>query len=79
MTVISLLIIGGGCGWLAHRFMDRCYGSVDDIQWGVLGALLGTSMADQLGLSEYGILVTLLMTIGGADVVLLLTSCKLDA
>jgi uncharacterized membrane protein YeaQ/YmgE (transglycosylase-associated protein family) len=79
MTLISLLLIGGGCGWLAHRFMDRCYGPLDDMLWGVLGALLGTSLVDLLGLSEYGATVTWIMTVGGAGIVLLLTNFKLEA
>jgi uncharacterized membrane protein YeaQ/YmgE (transglycosylase-associated protein family) len=79
MTLILLLIIGGGFGWLAHHFGERCYGPVDDILWGILGALLGTSVADLLGFSDYGMIVTWLMTIGGAGVVLLLTNFKLEA
>ncbi len=79
MTLISLLLIGGGFGWLAHHFQKRSYGPIDDMLWGILGALLGMSMADLLGLSEYGTLVTWLMTVAGAGVTLLLTNFKLEA
>ncbi|MBI5474917.1 MAG: GlsB/YeaQ/YmgE family stress response membrane protein [Ignavibacteriae bacterium] len=74
MTLISTLAIGGMASLLIRQFMrERSYGPVDDLIWGVLGALLGGASADILGLSGYGNAVTLLMTIAGASVLLLLT------
>ncbi len=74
MALISSLMVGASLSVLVRQLMkERSYGPIDDLIWGVLGALLGGGIADVLGLSTYGQIVTLLMTIVGASAVLLAT------
>lgn len=74
MNVFSFVLIGFAASNLARRFMkNRCYSRIDDFLWGVLGAMLGDSLADIFALSALGIGANVLMAASCAMLVLLAT------
>jgi uncharacterized membrane protein YeaQ/YmgE (transglycosylase-associated protein family) len=68
MGVIASLVIGGLIGWLASKVMktDAQMGVLANVVVGVVGSALGFWVAGLLGLAAYGALGRLLVSIGGA-------------
>ena len=67
MNIIFLLLIGGVAGWLAGKIMQgRGLGLWANIAVGVVGALLGGTLFDQLGIQMDGPIGQLLTATVGA-------------
>jgi uncharacterized membrane protein YeaQ/YmgE (transglycosylase-associated protein family) len=71
MDIIWFLLIGLIAGWLAGQiFSGHGYGMVADIVIGILGALIGGSIFNALGVTAYGTLGNIAMAVIGAIVLL---------
>lgn len=74
MGLFAWIIIGGVAGWLAGRFMHSKLGLFGDITVGIVGALIGGWLFNQVGMP--GVtgfnLWTLLVSVIGAVVLLFL-------
>ena len=67
MNIVFFLLIGGMAGWLAGKIMKgRGLGVWANIAVGVVGALLGGSVFDQLGIQMQGPIGQLLTATVGA-------------
>ena len=67
MNIVFFLLIGGMAGWLAGKIMKgRGLGVWANIAVGVVGALLGGSVFDQLGIQMQGPIGQLLTATIGA-------------
>ena len=67
MNVVFFLLIGGIAGWLAGKIMKgRGLGLWANIGVGVVGALLGGTLFDQLGIRMHGPVGQLLTATIGA-------------
>jgi uncharacterized membrane protein YeaQ/YmgE (transglycosylase-associated protein family) len=67
MSIVPLLIIGGIAGWLAGKIMQgRGLGVWANIAVGVVGALLGRALLEQLGVHMDGVVGQLLTATVGA-------------
>jgi uncharacterized membrane protein YeaQ/YmgE (transglycosylase-associated protein family) len=74
LGIIGWLVIGVVAGWLAEKVMGRNHGLVTNLIVGVVGALLGGFIANNLLHVPVGgfNLVTLLVAFGGAVLLLFL-------
>ena len=74
LGIIGWIIIGIVAGWLAEKVMGRNHGLVTNLIVGVVGALIGGFIAQNLlGIPVGGFnLVTLLVAFGGAVILLFL-------
>jgi uncharacterized membrane protein YeaQ/YmgE (transglycosylase-associated protein family) len=69
--LIWFLIVGGLAGWLASVMVDGGgLGIIGDIVIGILGAFLGTFLANVFGVAVYGFWGVLAMSIVGAVILL---------
>jgi uncharacterized membrane protein YeaQ/YmgE (transglycosylase-associated protein family) len=72
--LVWFLFIGGVIGWIAGLIIrGRGFGILGDIAIGIIGAMLGTWMANVLGLSIGSSLGMFLLAIFGAVVLVGLT------
>lgn len=74
LGIIGWLVIGVVAGWLAEKVMGRNHGLLTNLIVGVLGALLGGFISNNLlGVPVGGFnLITLLVAFGGACLLLFL-------
>ena len=74
LGIIGWIIIGIVAGWLAEKVMGRSHGLVTNLIVGVVGALIGGFIAENLlGQPVGGFnLITLLVAFGGAVLLLFL-------
>ena len=74
LGIIGWIVIGIVAGWLAEKVMGRNHGLLTNLIVGVIGALLGGFIAQNLlGIPVGGSnLVTLLVAFGGAVLLLFL-------
>ena len=74
LGIIGWIVIGIVAGWLAEKVMGRNHGLVTNLIVGVVGALIGGFIAqNMLGIPVGGFnLVTLLVAFGGAVLLLFL-------
>ena len=74
LGIIGWIVIGIVAGWLAEKVMGRNHGLLTNLIVGVIGALLGGFIAQNLlGIPVGGFnLVTLLVAFGGAVILLFL-------
>ena len=74
LGIIGWIVIGIVAGWLAEKVMGRNHGLVTNLIVGVVGALIGGFIAQNLlGIPVGGFnLVTLLVAFGGAVILLFL-------
>ncbi|AQR60714.1 hypothetical protein BZG35_02885 [Brevundimonas sp. LM2] len=74
LGIIGWIVIGIVAGWLAEKVMGRNHGLVTNLIVGILGALLGGFIAQNLlGVPVGGFnIVTLLVAFGGAVLLLFL-------
>ncbi len=74
LGIIGWIVIGIVAGWLAEKVMGRNHGLVTNLIVGVVGALIGGFIAQNLlGIPVGGFnLVTLLVAFGGAVLLLFL-------
>ena len=74
LGIIGWLVIGIVAGWLAEKVMGRNHGLVTNLIVGIVGALLGGWIAQNLlGVPVGGFnIVTLLVAFGGAVLLLFL-------
>ena len=71
MDILLTLIIGILAGWVAGVITrGRGFGMLGDLIVGVIGAYLGGTVLDLLGLSAYGMVGYLMSSIIGAVVLL---------
>jgi uncharacterized membrane protein YeaQ/YmgE (transglycosylase-associated protein family) len=74
LGIIGWIIIGIVAGWLAEKVMGRNHGLITNLIVGVLGALIGGFIAQNLFGTDVGgfNLVTLIVAFGGACLLLFL-------
>lgn len=74
LGIIGWIIIGIVAGWLAEKVMGRSHGLVTNLVVGVVGALIGGFVAQNLlGVPVGGFnIVTLIVAFGGAVLLLFL-------
>ena len=74
LGIIGWIVIGIVAGWLAEKVMGRNHGLITNLIVGILGALLGGFIAQNLlGVPVGGFnIVTLLVAFGGAVLLLFL-------
>ena len=74
LGIIGWLVIGIVAGWLAEKVMGRSHGLVTNVIVGVVGALIGGFIAQNLmGVPVGGFnIVTLIVAFGGAVLLLFL-------
>jgi uncharacterized membrane protein YeaQ/YmgE (transglycosylase-associated protein family) len=71
MDIILALVIGILAGWLAGMIMKGGgYGILGDLILGIVGAYLGSWILDVLGLSTYGLIGYIIMSVLGAVVLI---------
>ena len=72
-SLIITLAIGALAGWLAGTLMKgRGFGIIGNIIVGILGAILGGVVFGALGISFAGTIGTIVMSTGGAVILLFL-------
>ncbi|MBX2992847.1 MAG: hypothetical protein KF749_16975 [Bacteroidetes bacterium] len=75
MNIFALVLIGVTAARVGRRLMrDRSYSMVDDMLWGILGALWGDSLAEVSGWGASGSVPAFVMACAGAAAPLLLTN-----
>ncbi len=75
MHFIWFLITGGVAGWLAGLLWKGSgFGLIGDILIGILGGLVGGWIAGRLGIQESGLVLKILVSAGGAWVILFVIS-----
>ena len=73
MHFLWFIIIGAVAGWLAGTLMKGGgFGLLGDIVVGILGGIIGGWLAGALGIGAGGILGSLLISTGGAIVLILI-------
>ena len=79
LGIIGWLVIGIIAGWLAEKVMGRSHGLITNLIVGVLGALIGGFVAQNLlGTPVGGFnLVTLIVAFGGACLLLFLLGLEM--
>lgn len=72
MDLIFSLVVGGIVGWLGSIVMktNAQMGIVANIVVGVVGSMLGFWLAGLLGLAAFGTIARLLVSVGGAAVLI---------
>jgi len=69
--IIYILVVGLIAGWSAGKIMKgKGFGLVGDLVVGVLGAIVGTWIFDELGVWNYGILGSIVVALIGAMLLL---------
>jgi uncharacterized membrane protein YeaQ/YmgE (transglycosylase-associated protein family) len=75
MHFIWYLIVGGVAGWLAGLvWKGSGYGLIGDIILGIIGGLVGGWIAGKLGIQESGLILKLIISAGGAWLILFIIS-----
>ncbi len=75
MSFIWFLIVGAVSGWLAGQLWKGSgFGIIGNIVVGILGAVIGGWLAGKLGISEGGLIWKILISAGGAWLVLYVIS-----
>jgi uncharacterized membrane protein YeaQ/YmgE (transglycosylase-associated protein family) len=75
MHFIWFLIVGGVAGWLAGLIWKGSgYGLIGDIILGIIGGLVGGWIAGRLGIQESGLILKLIISAGGAWLILFIIS-----
>jgi uncharacterized membrane protein YeaQ/YmgE (transglycosylase-associated protein family) len=73
MNFLWFLLIGLAAGWLAGVIMKGGgFGVIGDLVVGVIGAIVGGSLFDALGIASYGLLGALITATVGAIVLIAL-------
>ena len=74
LGIIGWLVIGIVAGWLAEKVMGRNHGLITNLIVGVIGALLGGFISNNLlGVAVGGFnFITLIVAFGGASLLLFL-------
>lgn len=70
--ILGAIIIGILAGWIAEQVMKRKHGLITNLVVGLVGALLGAVIADALDIAFGGFLGSLLVSTGGAILLLFL-------
>ena len=77
MDFIYFLLIGAISGWLAGQFWKGSgFGLIGNIIVGILGGMLGGWLAGKLGIFGDGLFYRVLVSAGGAWVLLFLINIK---
>jgi len=72
---IIFIVIGAVSGWLAGRiFRGSGFGIVGNIIVGIIGGFLGGWIASLLGITWQGLLGQILISVGGAWLLLIIVS-----
>lgn len=75
MEFIWFLIVGALSGWLAGQFWKGSgFGLIGNLVVGILGGILGGWLAGKLGIFGNGLIYRILVSAGGAWVLLYLIS-----
>jgi uncharacterized membrane protein YeaQ/YmgE (transglycosylase-associated protein family) len=65
--VVYILLVGLIAGWSAGKIMKgKGYGLVGDLVVGVLGAIVGSWIFNELGIGGYGLLGSIVVALIGA-------------
>ena len=71
MNILISIIIGAISGWLANILMNSKSGLIRNIILGIFGGFLGSFIFDKLGIAFAGILGTILVSVVGACIIIL--------
>lgn len=71
MNILISILIGAISGWLASVIMNSKSGLIRDIILGIIGGFLGSFIFDKLGITFYGYLGTILVSVVGACIIIL--------
>jgi uncharacterized membrane protein YeaQ/YmgE (transglycosylase-associated protein family) len=75
MNFIIFILIGAISGWLAGRlFRGSSFGVLGNIIVGIVGGVVGGWIADMIGIGGSGLLWQILVSVGGAWLLLFLIS-----
>lgn len=65
--IVYILVVGLIAGWSAGKIMKgKGFGLVGDLVVGVLGAIVGSWIFDELGIGTYGLLGSLVVAVIGS-------------
>lgn len=71
--LVYVLVVGLAAGWLAGKIMKgKGFGLAGDLVVGVLGAIVGSWIFDEVGIWHYGILGSIIVALLGALLLLYL-------
>ena len=71
MNILISILIGAISGWLASVIMNSKSGLIRDIILGIIGGFLGGFIFDKLGIEFAGYLGTILVSVVGACIIIL--------
>lgn len=71
MSILISIIIGAISGWLASVIMSSKSGLIRNIILGIFGGFLGSFIFDKLGIAFAGYLGTILVSVVGACIIIL--------
>lgn len=74
MNIIISLLIGSISGWLAGKIMDSEGSLLRNIILGIIGGFLGSFIFDLLGITFAGYLGTILVSVLGACLIILIVN-----
>ena len=72
MKILISIIIGAVSGWIANIIMNSKSGLIRNIILGVVGGFLGSFIFDKLGIAFAGYLGTILVSVVGACIIILI-------
>ena len=72
MKILISIIIGAVSGWIANIIMNSKSGLIRNIILGVVGGFLGSFIFDKLGIAFAGYLGTILVSVIGACIIILI-------
>ena len=71
MNILISIIIGAISGWIANIIMNSKSGLIRNIILGIFGGFLGSFIFDKLGIAFAGYLGTILVSVVGACLIIL--------
>jgi len=72
INIIISIILGAISGWLASIIMNTKNGLLRNIILGIIGGFLGSFIFDKLGIAFAGYLGTILVSVVGACIIILI-------
>ena len=72
LGILWTLFLGGIAGWIACKFMNSEGSMVKNIILGLIGGVVGSAVASLIGLKSTNVVGTLLISLGGACLVIYL-------
>jgi uncharacterized membrane protein YeaQ/YmgE (transglycosylase-associated protein family) len=74
VSILGAIVIGIAAGWIAEQVMGRRHGLLTNFIVGIVGALLGSFLANAMGIAFAGFWGSLIVSAIGATLLLWLLS-----